>query len=75
MLGVSERIVTQVAEAEDSDSTTLPPLYEVIDPDALDKLIESLSGGPNQSTCVVRFVYCDYEITVTASGKISLVPA
>lgn len=57
----SECVVTAVADVKHKDPTILsPPLYEAIDPDALD----SLMASPNTSR--IQFEYADYHITVTS---------
>lgn len=52
----SEDIVQAVAVREGTDPTALDPLYEAIDPDALDAVVDS--------GAVVTFEYEGYEITV-----------
>ncbi|WP_225334957.1 HalOD1 output domain-containing protein [Halomicrobium urmianum] len=52
----SEDIVQAVAVREGADPVTLDPLYEAIDPDALDAVVDS--------GAVVSFEYEGYEITV-----------
>jgi len=63
---VSERVVAEVARATGRDEITLPPLYDVIDPDALDALVDSARKVE------VSFVYAGYEITVESDERISL---
>ena len=65
---LSTAFVEAVAEEMDTEPEKLfEPLYEAIDPDALDALFE----GQNSSGGVVMFSYCGYSITVTASGEVS----
>jgi hypothetical protein len=53
----------------DTEPAELPePLYEAIDPDALDALFE----GHNSSNGVVTFSYCGYDVTVTVNGHVTL---
>lgn len=74
---VSERVVTAVADARDVDSLELPPLFDVINPDALDQLFDhGLSDGTNGPGRVVFMfagceveVHSDGEVTVTAPNK------
>lgn len=61
---VSERVVEAVATYSDTDELELPPLFDSIDPDALDGLIRSMSHG------TVSFVYAGQRITVTSRGEI-----
>jgi len=66
---LSSAVVEAVAEDMDTKPEELPvSLYEAIEPDALDTLFES----QNSSDGVVVFSYCDYEVTVTADGDVSL---
>ncbi|MFB1066276.1 HalOD1 output domain-containing protein [Natrinema sp. H-ect4] len=51
-------IVDRVAEMEEQDPLDLPPLYDSIDPDALDRLAESSK---------IQFEYIGYNITVDNS--------
>lgn len=63
----SEAVVAAVAIATDSDPLSLPPLYETIDPDALD----SLSGGGGRGI-VVSFRFAGYDVIVDG-GTVLLV--
>lgn len=62
-------IVSRVADAEGVESRELAPLYESVDPDALDALVDSVTGG---STLSVQFTYCGYVVTVNADGVINV---
>ncbi|WP_230198702.1 HalOD1 output domain-containing protein [Halopiger djelfimassiliensis] len=53
-------IVNRVASLEGTDPTALPPLYDIIDPDALERLVESAANG---DFCV-EFTYCGYRVTI-----------
>jgi len=64
----SMRVVEAVAEREGEPPETLsPPLYEVIDPDALDELIGSRSSDLN-----VTFEYANYFVQVKGNGTVSV---
>ncbi|MDR9431077.1 MAG: HalOD1 output domain-containing protein [Natronomonas sp.] len=65
-MGTSERIVRTVATEADSDPVELPPLYDAIDPDALDALVDRMSNG------TVSFAYAGYEVTVRGDESIDL---
>lgn len=58
-------IVNRIASIEDTAIDALPPLYEVLDPESLDILLES-------SDTTVSFTYCGYEITATSDGSLSI---
>lgn len=62
----SEAVLYAVAEKEDVEPEDLnPPLFEVVDPDALDRLFKSESGP-------VSFEYHGYSVTADYSGNVSL---
>lgn len=72
-LSLSERVVEEVAAAEGVDPVKLePPLHEVVDPDALDQLFESIPGGPDRAAGKVTFEYLEYEVTVTADRRVTV---
>lgn len=64
----SMAIIEEVAAIDGTDPTELPPLYEVIDPEALDALVESAS----ESEFEVEFPYSGHEVTVTGDGEIHI---
>ncbi|ADB62911.1 hypothetical protein Htur_4073 (plasmid) [Haloterrigena turkmenica DSM 5511] len=59
-------IVSAVAEAEGVDSIDLPPLYNVIDPEALNALFTSDSGTVSS----VEFEYAGYSVVVRGEGDV-----
>lgn len=66
---VDEAVVEAVAAVKGVSPTDLhPPLYAVVDPDALDELVSSLYCCPDESTGHVTFPYGGYEVTVSADG-------
>lgn len=68
---VSISIVTAVASRRDVDPTELPPLYEWIDPDALDSLFEpTRSGGPRRGR--LEFTYDGHDIVVECDGGVEI---
>lgn len=68
---LSEAVVRAVADAEGVDPIDLDtPLYEAIDPDALDRLFESQKGRP---TGRLTFSYRGYDVCVTADGQLTLI--
>jgi len=62
----AERIVEKTAKATDTDTLEQPPLYDAVDPEALDTLIERMSSGE------VEFVYAGHDVTVESDGTITL---
>ena len=68
----SMRVVDAVATRAGVDPASLsPPLYDAIDPDALDALVESDPKG-RQSPPTVRFHYAGYAVTVDGDGTVDV---
>lgn len=64
----SEAVVYSVAEQEGVEPEELnPPLYDVIDPDALETVFRGSTGQ-------ITFEYHGYLVTVDHSGSVSLDP-
>ena len=70
---VSEAVVDAVADAKGVSTLDVhPPLYEAIDPDALDALVVSMPCSGSTSAGHVVFTYSGYEVVVSASGDVSV---
>lgn len=63
---VSERIIQTVAETTNSDPLELTPLYDAVDPEALDALIDGMSDGE------ISFTYAGHEVTAKSDGTVYL---
>lgn len=63
---VSERVIHEVATATGRDALELPILRDVIEPDALDALVDRMVDGE------VTFAYAGYDVTVTSDETITL---
>lgn len=62
---LSAAVVRAVAAAEEVDPISLhPPLYRVVDPDAVDALFRDATD------CVVRFTYRSHDVEVHADGTV-----
>lgn len=70
----SAAVTESVAVAENCPPTEVDPLYDHVDPDALDAMMQSKGavGSGNITTVVFRFG--EYEITVHSDGEIVVVP-
>ena len=69
--GISIPLINAVAAAKNEPPTELEPLYNIIDPDALDQLFRI----PDQSrplSASVQFPYLEFIIVVEAHGRIFL---
>ncbi len=62
----TKRIVERVAERAGLDPLELPPLYQAVDPDALNVLVETIEHGS------ITFEYVDEEVTVYGDGTVEL---
>ncbi|MFC6942679.1 HalOD1 output domain-containing protein [Salinirubellus sp. GCM10025818] len=63
------QIVDAVAEAEGVEPVTLdPPLAEVVDPDAVERLV----GNSTASDLEVRFAYRGHDVVVDESGRVQV---
>lgn len=63
----SEAVLAAVADCADVDPTRLPPLYDTIDPDALDAIFRG--GRPGR----VTFEYAGYEVTVCGRDQVTVI--
>jgi hypothetical protein len=68
--GLATDVVLAVAEISESDPTELPPLSDVIDADALDRLFGPDHSGDGSDR--VSFNYHGYRVTVCRDGEIML---
>lgn len=63
---ISELVIQAVADAEECDPSMIaPPLYDVIDPDALDVIYA-------RSSPRIEFDYADYHIEITPARRVNL---
>jgi len=58
-------VVELVSDRKDCCATELSPLYEVIDPENLDRIFDERSGS---SDTVLSFAYEGYNVTVSADA-------
>lgn len=63
---ISERVVEAVANAAGTSELELQPLYEVVDPDALESLFHAGSDG------TVRFTYHGHHVVVSSDGDVDV---
>ena len=70
----SEAVVAAVAAVSGAPTVDLEPLYEVLDPDALDSLIEH-ARRTDAGTHELQFAYAGYDVGVRSDGRIQLYDA
>jgi hypothetical protein len=66
----TEAIVKRVAALEGVDHTELVPLYECIDPDALNALVRW--AEPSARPLQIEFTYHGYDVAVTGDGVVHI---
>lgn len=71
---ISAAVVDALADANGVDPLELDPLYETIDPDALDSLFSTTDGSTRTHHGKVRFTTNGYEVEVTSTGRVHLTP-
>lgn len=70
---LSENVIEAVAETTGEDAMDMRPLYEVVDPDALDTLFDATPDGTQRADdghVSFRFNGCD--VTVYADGQVEV---
>lgn len=76
---VSQSVVEAVSTASNRDSDPrrgeepLPPLFEAVDPDALDQLFEHRRADQS-GKCRLTFTYFGYEVTVEDGETVLVTP-
>jgi len=71
---VSERVVTAVGRARDAAPTELDPLYDAIDPEAVDALFPDRGVPSGDSVREFAFTYEGFVVRVSADGTVDLIP-
>lgn len=71
---VMATIVRAVAIVTNTPPSDFDPLFESIDPDALDQLFDGPSGDSAQDTSWVSFRFNDCTVQVSATGTIEITP-
>ena len=67
-------VIEMVAAACDTEPTQLGPLYEAVDPDALNSLVRSTGYGPAADGSTVKFEVADRSVTVHGDGAVVVRP-
>ncbi|EMA25810.1 MULTISPECIES: HalOD1 output domain-containing protein [Haloarcula] len=69
---VSEAVVRAVSTVEDRHPRTLPSLYDVVNPEALNDLFRGDSGPDSRQRDLVSFQFSDSVVTVGADECIRI---
>lgn len=68
---ISRRVIDAVAETKGVDALDLDPLYDTIDPDALDVLF---GDDASRSSTELRFEFEGCEVLIEGDGEVSITP-
>lgn len=68
------QVSKQSAEKTDVDICELPPLYDSIDPDALDAFLRCSNSTDTHLERSVEFSYCGYRVRVDSTGQVQFDP-
>lgn len=67
-------VISTVAVVSETEPTELPPLYSVVNPDALEKLVDSTDGESSSSDFRVSFGFDGHTVTVHSHGVVAVQP-
>ena len=67
---VSIDVIETVAASRNEDPTSLPPLHEHVDPEALDSLFRQTNG--RERTGTISFQYYGFVVTVSCDGETTI---
>jgi hypothetical protein len=68
----SAAVIQTVAEAVDRSPTSFGPLFEYVDPDALDALFRSDERVLTDEYTVVSFLFASHDVTVRSDGTVEV---
>ncbi|MFP8951664.1 HalOD1 output domain-containing protein [Natrialbaceae archaeon A-arb3/5] len=66
----TEAVVTAVASLVEQDPMDLPPLYEVVDSDALNSLVEHAYRTESAGVQQLSFIYEGFDVSVRSDGQV-----
>ena len=69
-----ETIIRALADAADVEPVDLPPIYQYVDPEALDALFERRDGGTDGDT-ILSFQVDSWNVFVHSDGRIRICDA
>ncbi|WP_254762538.1 HalOD1 output domain-containing protein [Natrinema marinum] len=68
----SEAVVTAVAAVLEAEPETLSPLYDIVDPDALNSLVDHAQRAGTNGTHLIWFTYEGLDVGVRSDGQIRI---
>lgn len=70
----SGAIIETVAIAANAEPTEIEPLYDSVDPDALDALVRLNGRDPKNGDVTVAFTFAGHEVRVRSDGVVIVRP-
>jgi hypothetical protein len=70
----SAAVIEMVATALEVAPTEVEPLYNAVDPDALDRVVVDPVGDRDTTAVEVSFTFADREVTVKGAGAVVVEP-
>lgn len=71
---IGETIILVVAAVTGTDPLELPLLYPVLDPETVERLVDSSVAGSTSGDLHVSFTFADCDVTVHSHGIIAVRP-
>jgi len=68
---ITEAVIDALSAVTGRDALDLPPLYEAVDPDALELIVREPNAAPERS-CFIGFAVGSWGVIVTGSGEIQV---
>ena len=68
---ITEAVIDALSAVTGRDALELPPLYEAVDPDALELIVREPNAAPERS-CFIGFAVGRWGVIVTGSGEIQV---
>ena len=66
------KISDAIAEETGTPIDEMPPLYETIDPDALESFLQRANHSDTHPEWSIEFRYCGYRVVFDSTGKVEL---
>lgn len=68
---IAELVTNALAAVSGTDPLDLPPLYQAVDPDALELVVRQPDSQPRQA-CFIGFTVGNWGVIVTGAGEIQI---
>lgn len=67
-------VTKTTAIAANCDTAELTPLYETIDPESIDEIIDPNVATRADAPCSISFTYVGYHVTIRSTGDVRVQP-